>query len=388
MAIVVQCSCGRTLRAPQQMAGKLATCLCGNRVTLPQAMTSTDNELLEAELADPDSDSDQAPILLSRSSDRKLPNKNNATGGRDSIFRPSQGRNVERGESEQDEAKSLRPIQARQKRKKRRQDKQNATDRKRQGRETFLSGINRSLKFPLRTESMLTILVMAFGYGAFTSSMAFIPYGVFGFRAFAVLFLGTTLILGYFLHFLFQLFRLAVVDEDDLPLTMEFDTDLIRQDIWLWLGTLWWCCLPMMGYWWVSARLIRWGILTPGAWMGWGFGVAGCLCLFMLPMALMSAALHLSVFAANPWTILRTIARVPGEYILICGLFGTLVITMLLVGRSLPPFPPVVPILSQFATWIMVFFALTSASYGLGNFYYRNRIKIGWFGDSSQPQKW
>lgn len=188
------------------------------------------------------------------------------------------------------------------------------------------------------------------------------------------------MILGYFGFFLLQIFRLASIDEDDLPLTMEFDLDLIRQDLWIWLGTLWWCGVPFAAYWWVMVRLIRWGVVPGQMTVMTSLPVlVGCLLLF--PMALMSTALHLSVLAANPWSVFRAICRVPREYLATLALFGTLCATVIAIGRVLPPFPAGIPVLSHVLTWVLLFYALTASAYGFGNFYYRNRLKIAWFGE-------
>ena len=45
----------------------------------------------------------------------------------------------------------------------------------------------------------------------------------------------------------------------------------------------------------------------------------------------------------------------------------------------LPPYPAEIPVLSHVGTWVLLFYALTAAAYGFGNFYYRNRRRIGWF---------
>ncbi len=363
MTIIVQCSCGRMLRAPDQMSGRTAQCVCGSSVTLLKDESPRQFDVLEPELGESELDAEEAPRVF-----RPVPKK---TKGK-SHFRSSQGRNVERGDP--DDAAPL-PLPSPGKRKKRRTDKITSLERKRQRSEPFLGGVIRSLRFPLRTESLITIAVMAVAYGGFTSVAGFMPYAVLGFKALIIMLLGTFLILGYFGFFLLQIFRLASIDEDDLPLTLEFDMDLIRQDLWIWLGTLWWCGVPFAVYWWVSGPMGEWA-RTPGIILAMiGF------CLFLLPMALMSTALHLTVLAANPWVVLRSMLRVPLEYLATLGIFGVLCSTVFAIGRVLPPIPPVIPIVSHVGRWILLFYALTASAYGFGNFYYRNRLKIGWFGE-------
>lgn len=365
MTIVVQCDCGRTLRAPDQMAGKLANCVCGNSVPLIAEIAPRQFEALEPEFAEVDEDAEEAPLMPRPPRAKK---KKDAK----SLFRPSLGKYVERSD-EVSPPLPAAPVAEPTKRKKRRRDKTTSVERKRQNEERLISGLLRSLKFPLRVESLLTIVGMSMAYGVFTALARFLPFGVLGLYSAVGMFVGTALILGYFFFFLLQIFRLASIDEDDLPLTLEFDIDLIRQDLWLWLGTLWWCGAPFAVYWWITNWLGGVGRTPVGI-----LSVLGG-CLFLFPMALMSTALHLSVLAANPWSVLLSIRRVALEYVSTFAVFGTLCGTALAIGWVLPPYPAIVPVLSHMGTWVMMFYALTASAYGFGNFYYRNRRTIGWF---------
>jgi len=197
----------------------------------------------------------------------------------------------------------------------------------------------------------------------------------------AFMLMGTVVILGYFAFFLLQIFRLASVDEDDLPLTAEFDMSQILQDLWTWLGTIWWCGVPFAAYWVMSPKLARWGLLDRAEITLWAALPILAFCLFLFPMALMSAALHVTVLAANPWTVVRSLLKVPLEYLVTYSVFGTLCLTLVVIGYVLQPVPESIPVVSHVATWVLLFYALTASAYGFGNFYYRNRLKIGWFNE-------
>jgi hypothetical protein len=305
------------------------------------------------------------------------PRKVKKTGPGKSLFRPSQGRNVERGEADDTNHSATSPVTAFPRKKKRRHDKVAATDRKRQTQEGFIPGLIRSLKFPFRVESALTIGFLATAYGAFTSLTGFMMFGLAG----ILISLATFLLLGYFTFFLLQIFRLATVDEDDMPLSMEFDMGQIVFDLWTWAGAIWWSGFPLAAYWLVMSRLIHRGYFETFEWVPSTIapGVMGGLVL--LPMALISATLHTTVLAANPWTVIRSIFRVPLQYLATLSVFGFLCITAAMVGFTLPPFPVAFPVVSQIVTWTLLFYALTASAYGFGNFYYRNRQKIGWFGE-------
>ena len=364
MTIVVQCSCGRKLRAPDQMAGRAAHCVCGNSVPLIAEDGPQKFEDVEADLGEADEDA-LMPPLIPRHREKKPG---------ESVFRGSRGRNVEAGEPE-DAGVGLQPTPGK-KKKKRRKDKVSTAERKRRGgQETFLAGVGRSLKFPFRHESLITIVMTAIVYGMFTSVAGFMRFGVLGFMAAVNMMLGTLMILGYFLYFLMQIFRLASVDEDDLPLTLEFDMDQIRQDLWLWGGSLWWCGLPYLAFLLTLGRdpELRYRIEFFAPVLG--------LCLFLLPMALMSTALHLSVIDANLLLVTTSIGKTVRGYLATTAVFGVIVGVAAYAGYSIPSYPSTIPVLSHIGMWLILFFALTASAYGYGNFYYRNRSHLGWFGE-------
>ena len=371
MTILVECDCGRKLRAPDQMAGRVTNCVCGKTVTFTLETKPRQFAEVEPEFDEPDEGAAPAPIVHKPRTVKK-------TGPKKSHFRPSQGRNVERGDCE-----DIAPVPeaAPPRKKKRRHDKVLATDRKRQTLEGFIPGLLRSLRFPFRTESMLTIGFMAAAYGAFTSLSGFMLYGAMSIRMVAVMALATTLILGYFSFFLLHIFRLATVDEDDMPISMDFDVGQIMFDLWTWAGAIWWSGFPLAVYWFAMSQLIHRGYFETFEWVPSTIAPGLLVGLALFPMALMSAALHTTILAANPWTVIRSIFRAPLEYLATFSVFGFLCITASMVGLVLPPFPAAFPIVSQLLTWIFVFYALTASAYGFGNFYYRNRQKIGWFSE-------
>lgn len=368
MTILVECDCGRKLRAPDQMAGRVTSCVCGKTVTLALEAKPPQFVEVEPELDDPEEDASPAPVV-------HKPRTVQKAGPRKSLFRPSQGRNIERGGTE---GTATAPVTAPPRKKKRRHDKELATDRKRKTQEGFTTGLLRSLKFPFRVESALTIGFLATAYGSFTSLTGFMMFGFAG----ILISVATFLLLGYFSFFLLQIFRLATVDEDDMPLSMEFDMGQIVFDLWTWAGAIWWSGFPLAAYWLAMTQLIDRGDIETFEWWVPSTIAPGLLAgLVLLPMALLSATLHTTVLAANPWTVIRAIFRVPFQYLATLSVFGFLCITAGMVGFTLPPVPVGFPIVSQILTWILLFYALTASAYGFGNFYYRNRQKIGWFSE-------
>lgn len=361
MAIVVQCSCGRTLRAPNSMAGKTAPCICGEVVSLPEPEPLDHSAPIEPEWQDAEEAANEAPILHPPRKKPKRPRVFQTHLDQPALPEIPEGKAS---------GPLMRPSSGK---RKRRRDQITTAERKRQGKETILTGIKRSFLFPLRTESLITIGILAFAYSLFTSVLQFVPGGMLagGFRMMALQVMGTILILGYFTHFLFQIFRIASVDEDDLPLAMDFDQDAILTDLWNWLTAAWWSFLFYGVFVFIAGDLGSLGdhLILRGT-------ILGC-CLALLPMALMSAALHLQWLASNPWTALTAICRTATEYFLTLLMFGTLCLVPLAIGYLLPP----IPVVRHLIVWLLMFYAVTASAYGFGNFYYRNRKKIGWFGE-------
>jgi hypothetical protein len=106
-------------------------------------------------------------------------------------------------------------------------------------------------------------------------------------------------------------------------------------------------------------------------------GLAVCLAfgIFYTPMALLACALHDSVLAANPLTVLAAIARTPLRYLATCGLIGLLAGGGLLLDWLVP----YVPLLTPLVGWGIAMYASLAVMHALGSMYYLSRERIGWF---------
>jgi len=361
MPIRVVCECGSRLDAPDSLVGKQAQCGgCGRVLTIERSPT-------------PAASDEEQPDFREAGSATRLPPR--VVRKRKKVFQGAASI-VEEGPP----------------RKKRTKPEVSTADRLRLRREPTLADVwARGLAFPFRREALITILVLAVLYGPPASIMSFTPAllmtGAFGLKAMVGVGVISLGILGYFCYFLFQTLRSAAQNDDDLPVATAFDFEEIFLDLWLMLGASAILFSPLL-------------VLTIGAFvtessvpMAVSFSLLA-LFVFLWPMAVTSAALHTSVLAANHWTVLRAVLRIPLQYVSTLCIAAGLILVATLIDVFMPRIPittgqPIVLavfllLLSGFIFWLLVFITLTACMYLIGNLYYRNRGKIGWFAELQQ----
>jgi hypothetical protein len=245
------------------------------------------------------------------------------------------------------------------------------------------------LSFPFRKEALITTAVLAFLYGPIMLALSFGPAmlfaGFYAIKFFVGFFIVTILVLGYFCYFLFQTLRTTAQNEHELPVATSFDFEEVRLDLWLMFGGSVIVFLPLIvtkiGFWW-DGRLIPDALYYPLL----------LFCFFLWPMGVIAAALQSSALAANHWTALTTILKMPFQYtatlIVAGGLIAAAVGLDYLVPRldlGFGMLALVAGIVRGFITWWLVFLTVTACMSLMGFLYYRNRTRIGWFRES-QPR--
>jgi hypothetical protein len=83
------------------------------------------------------------------------------------------------------------------------------------------------------------------------------------------------------------------------------------------------------------------------------------------------------VLAANHWTVVQAIFKIPLQYVSTLFVAGLLVASAIGIDYLLPD----VRLLSGIFSWFLNFLVLTSSMYLIGNLYYHNRHRIGWFSE-------
>ena len=271
----------------------------------------------------------------------------------------------------------------------------------------------RSITFPFRTEAMLTISVMTVLYTCIMVPMQNVPMmAVFisPRMVVGVLFI-LMLIQGYFWHFLFEVLRMAAYNDEDLPMTAEWEPENIFYDLVIAVGATLVSFSPLLmgafffflpviaAHPFIATIMIGIGVLyLPMAMIRvissvheWLpalveysplaapilFALVALPC-FYLPMALMASVLHQSVKAAFPWYVVPAMVRMPWAYLETLVLVaGISVITVFLQFLA-----TYVPILGVFLVWFLVFTGHTAIMHRLGSMYHENRRTLDWFPDS------
>lgn len=355
MPIRVECECGSRLDAPDSLAGRQAMCgACGRvlKIAAKPAAVANDDEDEEEELEEDFSDDDFEEVS-------RLPKR------------------VERRRSKvfQQASKSADEVSPR-KRKKRRSPENVAPVRKSSSKRkgSIFDVWARGIAFPFRREAMITLGVLSLLFGPIFGGIASAPElflaSMLGPKTIAGMILIGTVILGYFCYFLFQTLRAAAMNDLDLPVATEFDFEEIFIDLWLMVGGAAVVFLPY-GVLRTFCRFFEYEAPEEVVWS------LLAVLVFLLPMGLASSALHTSVLAANHWTVIQAIFKIPMQYTL------TLLVAALLVGSAIATdyLLPVIPYLSGIISWFLNFLVLTSSMYLIGNLYYHNRHRIGWFSE-------
>ena len=237
-----------------------------------------------------------------------------------------------------------------------------------------LRGLRDALIFPLRVEALITIVVHAVLYGIIVGDgdrLKLVAAAALGIRTLVYTAVLTFGIMSYFGYFLFGVLRGNAQDDQDLPVATAFDFDEILGDGWLWFCSLFVGIIPLLVYCYAATTSGN----PPGpivAWLMVGFFF------WYTPMAILSCALHVSGWAANPLTVLSSMAKIPLQYLATICFCAGLMLGSLILGM----FVPSITIVSGIILWFLLFYSATAAMAALGQLYYQNRQKLAWFRES------
>jgi hypothetical protein len=320
--IRVRCDCGAVLMAPIGLAGRSACCgACGVDVDIPEFVPR------DAGAAGPKSAaSGQGPVYKSAN-------------------RGEEGDEVSRKELEN-------------RRKKRRRAASAAA-----GSLHKPTWWIRSLRFPFRTESLITIGVLSVIYGTLDSSVARFAFLLMATQSGRIV---SALVIGYFIYFLLDVLRTAAHGQEDLPIVAEWSREDVLVDLFLALGVFAICFLP-----WGAYRItLFWNDVSPSRMIeGLLLGPA----MLYLPMALLSATIHHSFLAVNPVTVLRAIGLTIVDYAIVLALIAVGCLLNWGVSSLISE-----GMLAGIVAWWGTFTGMTMAMHALGSLYLRNSARLGW----------
>lgn len=134
-------------------------------------------------------------------------------------------------------------------------------------------------------------------------------------------------------------------------------------------------CILAFCFW--PAVLGRYLISSGEGWSGWVLA-AWILGLAYLPMAILAVFMADSITALNPLIVIPAIRRLGGQYWIVCGLLGAMVLIHSLLNAGLAVALPV-PLLPSLLSGFASFYFLTLEMRVLGLMHWCNKEKLGWF---------
>ena len=186
-----------------------------------------------------------------------------------------------------------------------------------------------------------------------------------------------SLTVGYILIFFGRIVSTTASGEDAHPRFPTWDRVEILEELgrWIWAGLsgLLIGGLPAMAYWNYSGE-VEWLDLIP-------FAILAIVGVSFAQLALVASLLHESLLAANPVTVVRSIARMGGSYLapsVVSGLIFVADVTawvlVLLHSPSLG-----IGLLGLWVCWVFTLYGAMVVFRTLGTVYYRHADRLGWF---------
>lgn len=186
-----------------------------------------------------------------------------------------------------------------------------------------------------------------------------------------------TLTIGYVLLFLGRVLGSSATGEEDHPRFPVWDRLEILEEMgrWFWASLMGLAIggIPALAYWKVV-----------GADDGLDLSVLIVLCgvgLSYAQMTLMTALLHDSLAAANPVTVIRSIARIGRGYVAPCLVTTSTIVLGFAAWRMVLLHSPSMRLglLGLWACWVFTLYAAMMIIRVLGTLYYKNETRLGWF---------
>ena len=183
--------------------------------------------------------------------------------------------------------------------------------------------------------------------------------------------------LGYVLIFFGRVLSASALGQDDHPRFPKWDRMEIIEELsrWIWAGLMGLAIggLPALVYW-INCGDVDWLDLFLFA----DLAIVG---ISYAQMALMASLLHESLLAANPVTVIRSIARIGWDYVGPCLMTGVALIVDLTAWTFVLLHSPSLEfgVFGLWACWVFTLYASIAVFRMLGTVYYKHERRLGWF---------
>lgn len=186
-----------------------------------------------------------------------------------------------------------------------------------------------------------------------------------------------TLTIGYVLLFLGRVLASSAYGEEDHPRFPIWDRLEILEELARWI----WAALMGLAIGGIPTMLYTEACGEVG-WLDLTFlSVLGLLGMAYAQMALMTALLHDSLAAANPVTVIRSIARIGKGYVASCLVSALTCLLILMAWWMVLLHSPSMGLglLGLWACWVFTLYAAMMVIRMLGTLYYKNESRLAWF---------
>ena len=202
--------------------------------------------------------------------------------------------------------------------------------------------------------------------------------GLLALPIFLPLLVSFALVFGYALLFLGQMFVASALGEPEHPRWPEWDSHQISEGLgrWVWAGVFGLALggLPALAYWIFCGDLDWFDRVVFADLVIAGVGYA--------LMALAASLLHDSLLAANPFTVVPSIARVGWDYVMPCVAGGVAVALAAAAAWGVFHLPSMrLSVLALWAFWVFFFYETMVVLRMVGLTYHAHADDLGWFRD-------
>ena len=226
-----------------------------------------------------------------------------------------------------------------------------------------------ALGYPLRQGNWMLLLGGALLVFLIDVATAGLTQGTPATAAFALLI--AALGCGYFFSFLQRIITTTTLGEEQMPGWPDFTE--VWQDMIQPFRLLWGLFAACFG-----PALVCWYFAHNGSDLAqralWPLVIAGFL---YLPMALLGVAMSDSLASLNPLFVLGSICKVPGQYLIACGLLAAIVGLKWAIEVALERIVPIFFLRYLFSSVLLLYFLIVEMRV-LGLMYFWNRRKLGW----------
>ncbi|MGZ4973011.1 MAG: hypothetical protein ACXWDN_09650, partial [Limisphaerales bacterium] len=235
---------------------------------------------------------------------------------------------------------------------------------------TFFEMLPHAFLYPLKRDGLI-MLVSGTVFFGFLDAIVGGPH-MGGFFVGANVLIVQLFALGYLIAYMKAIVAVSAYGDENMPRWPDFSEfhDDILHPIMLMGTCLLLCFAPVLAYmYFVDYTLPGWEQLGFVALI-----VLGCAA---LPMCILAAFLHETVFALNPLVLVVTVFRVPGEYLIACVVLGLLVGLRFLSGY-ITALAHVIPVVPQVLDGFMSLYLLSVEMRIIGLIFYTKRKQLGW----------